>query len=256
MIVDPDFLDHWKTQMLIDMLEDQCAPLYLIRLWGHCQNRKEWIFNGLPVHGVKAICRYQGDAEKLENALIQCGFLERECDQVTVVGWEERNATLIANWENGSKGGRPKGSRSRTDRKPTGSDRDNPSGTDKSRVDESGVDKPPKSPKGDDVPYQDVVDLYHELLPELPKCLKLTEPRKRLIRARWKDKASVPDEHGQPVEVKCNDLDFWRRYFNFVRGSPFLMGQTDAGFRANLDFLLKPQKMVNTLEGFYDNGKR
>jgi hypothetical protein len=40
MIVDPDFLDHWRTRMLVDALQDECAPMYIIRVWAHCQQRR------------------------------------------------------------------------------------------------------------------------------------------------------------------------------------------------------------------------
>lgn len=145
MIVDPDFLDHWRTRMLVDMLEDELAPMYIIRLWGHCQNRREWVFDGMPVQATKAICRYKGDAEVFEKALIDCGFLSREGDEITIVGWDEHNASLIANWTNGKRGGRPKGSTKETRKKPMGKPNenpvDNPSGTDKIGCDEIGVDE-------------------------------------------------------------------------------------------------------------------
>ena len=40
MIIEPGFLDHWKTQMLISALEDGGAAIYVIRLWEHCQQRR------------------------------------------------------------------------------------------------------------------------------------------------------------------------------------------------------------------------
>lgn len=128
--------------MLVDMLEDELAPMYIIRLWGHCQNRREWIFDGMPVQATKAICRYQGDAEQFEKALIDCGFLARKEDEITIVGWDEHNASLIANWTNGLRGGRPKGSTKETRKKPMGKPKenpsDNPSGTDKIGLDRIG----------------------------------------------------------------------------------------------------------------------
>jgi hypothetical protein len=107
MIVDPDFLDHWKTRMLADTLNDELAPIYVIRLWGHCQTRRSWEFD-IPANGVKALCRYPGDAEILDLALQSSGFISRQDGIVTVVGWDEHNASLIANWLNGKRGGRPK----------------------------------------------------------------------------------------------------------------------------------------------------
>ncbi|MGI9573886.1 hypothetical protein ACRYJU_07340 [Alloalcanivorax xenomutans] len=161
MIVDPDMPDHWKTRMLVDLLGgDELAPLYLIRLWGHCQNRKAWIFDGLPPAAVKAICRFSGDAKALDDALIECGFMERDEKQITVVGWEERNASMVKSWENGKRGGRPKKSPVETEDKPEENPEetqtetqeepsDNPRETDKRREEKIREDEiPPKPPRG------------------------------------------------------------------------------------------------------------
>jgi len=119
MIISPDFPDHWKTRMLVDLLNDESAPLYLIRIWGHCQNRKTSVFTNLPPAGLKALCRYAGDAEKLESAFIAAGFIRRDGGNVEVHQWDEYNSSLIANWENGKKGGRkPKANPTETHRLP------------------------------------------------------------------------------------------------------------------------------------------
>jgi hypothetical protein len=108
MIVDPDFVDHWKTRTLVALLDDdEAAPLYVIRLWAHCQNRRTWYFD-LPAAALKAICRYSGDASRLEQAMTECGFVSRQGVQITVVGWDVYNASLIAAWANGGRGGRPR----------------------------------------------------------------------------------------------------------------------------------------------------
>lgn len=116
MIVDPDFFDHWRTQMVADMLGgDPIAPLYVMRLWAHCQNRKADSFD-IPTLGIKALCKFQGDAQALEDALIAAEYLIRDGLRVTVIGWAEKNASLLAAWENGGKGGRPR----KTHQEPTG----------------------------------------------------------------------------------------------------------------------------------------
>ena len=108
MIVDPDFFDHWRTRMVVDMLGgDALAPVYIMRLWAHCQNRKSDTF-AIPPSGIKALCHFTGDAQVLEDALIAAEYLVRDGQQVTVVGWAQKNAQLIAAWENGARGGRPK----------------------------------------------------------------------------------------------------------------------------------------------------
>jgi hypothetical protein len=128
-IIDPDMPDHWKTRMLVDLLGgDEMAPLYLIRLWGHCQNRKKCGFDSLPPAGLKALCRFQGDADAFDAALAECGFISREGSSVTVCGWDEHNSSLVAAWENGKRGGRPRkptGNQNQTQEKPS----DNPNKT-------------------------------------------------------------------------------------------------------------------------------
>lgn len=117
MIVDPDFFDHWRTRMVADMLKDQLAPVYIMRLWAHCQNRKGDVFD-IPAAGLKALCQFPGAAQDLEEALIAAEYIARDGLTVTVTGWAEKNAALLAAWENGNKGGRPKKNPKQTDGQP------------------------------------------------------------------------------------------------------------------------------------------
>ena len=56
MIVDPDLFEHWRTRMLADLLGgDEMTPLYLIRLWAHCQLRRNDTFV-MPAQGLKWRC--------------------------------------------------------------------------------------------------------------------------------------------------------------------------------------------------------
>lgn len=116
MLVDPDFFDHWRTVMLIQLLDDELSPIYVMRLWAHAQTRKSDRFD-MPARGLAAQCRYKGaDADMLERCMIESGFIAREGATLIVRGWAEKNAGLLASWENGSKGGRKPG----TKKKPTG----------------------------------------------------------------------------------------------------------------------------------------
>ena len=83
--------------------------MYILRLWAHCQNRKTHIFRNLTVQALKALCRFSGKAEDLEAALLGSGYIRHEDGALVVHQWDEHNATLIANWENGKKAGPPKG---------------------------------------------------------------------------------------------------------------------------------------------------
>ena len=105
MIVDPDFLDHWKTAKLTETLNDPLAPIYVIRLWGHCQQRKAWIFKGMTCHTLSSICRWKGDPEQFIEAMKACGFIICKRSTVTVHDWEIQNKSLVTAWENGRFGG-------------------------------------------------------------------------------------------------------------------------------------------------------
>ena len=90
-----------------------------------------------------------------------------------------------------------------------------------------------------EVPYQAIVDLYHEVLPELPRVAMITEARRKAMRSRWTSKA------------ERRDLEWWRRYFLAVRPCRFLFGANDRNWTASLDFLLSQKGMAGVLEGKY-----
>ena len=123
MIVHPDFLDHWKTQLLVQATGDKASPLMVLRLWAHCQQRRQATFQNMPPPVLKAVCRWEGDAAALFKALADAGFIEVTGDAVTVHQWAEVNATLLQSWENGKKGGRPPKTRQKPGRNPSPTDK-------------------------------------------------------------------------------------------------------------------------------------
>ncbi len=110
MIIDPDFLEHWRMRLLVDLLDgDEMAPIYMIRILSHCQNRRTTQLKPMTNPAMKALCRYAGDADKIVNALIESEFIERSGDDgFSVNKFAQHNAQLINSWANGAKGGRPK----------------------------------------------------------------------------------------------------------------------------------------------------
>lgn len=124
---------------------------------------------------------------------------------------------------------------------------------DKIRLDKTRLDKSKDTvsalPQAEDAPaaakrvnYQEIVDLYHEILPNHPKVKVLTEARKRHIR-----KLALKN---------LPDLEHWRKFFNAITRSDFLSGRVEPRdgrrpFIADLDFLIKPDKYVKILEGRY-----
>jgi hypothetical protein len=117
MIIEPDFLDHWKTRLLMRLLDTEAAPNYVIRLWSHCQTRKTNKFPEWSPAILASVCRWPGDADQFWSAMMQT-FCRSEDGYLIAHEWDEVNASLIAAWSNGGKGGRPK--------KPMGNPRVNP----------------------------------------------------------------------------------------------------------------------------------
>ena len=105
MIVDPDFLDHWRTRMVVDALGgDEMAPMYIMRLWAHCQNRKGDKFD-LDAQELATACRFNGSAHLFESAMVEAGFVARAGLTVVALGvdrWLVRGRALdikSTDWE-------------------------------------------------------------------------------------------------------------------------------------------------------------
>lgn len=111
-------------------------------------------------------------------------------------------------------------------------------------------DIPPVVPRGDAVPYREIFDMYHKILPELPPAPNMTDKRKKAIAQRWKETVQVPVSGGFK-EWPCNDLKFWERFFNRVRNSPHLMGANERGWQANLEWVTKKENFYKIIEGNY-----
>jgi len=96
-------------------------------------------------------------------------------------------------------------------------------------------------------PHQEIVDLYHEILPMLPQVKIWSEARKKLLRSRWREKSIH------------QDVDFWRRYFNYISKSGFLTGKISAPgrnpFLADLEWLIRPSNFIKVIEEKYHKEK-
>lgn len=94
------------------------------------------------------------------------------------------------------------------------------------------------------VPYQKIVDIYHESLPMLPRCQALSKTRKGQIAARFKNAEHLPD------------IEHWRSYFEWVSKSDFLTGKKDPTgdrkrFVADIEWLTKEGNFLKVWEGKY-----
>lgn len=241
MIVDPDFPDHWKTRMLVDALDgDEAAPVYLLRLWAHCQNRRTAAFDNLPQTALKALCRFPGHSNKLESSLAASGFVRREDQTLIVVGWEEYNASLIANWSNGRKGGRPKithglstGIPSETHGEPI-------------RVDRIGKDNTPLTPQGGQEP-PDLFDQPQAPEPTPPATPEDSPPpaKDRILPPNWQ---RIPERDRKRSRVLRNSEAMVRigKFFNRQATNLWTVAEAAALFQ------IKPTpEEVKDLELYY-----
>ncbi len=104
---------------------------------------------------------------------------------------------------------------------------------------------------GKHCPQQKIIDLYHEVLPALPRVrIWNTAKRKQMMAARWREMAS-----DQEFQSEAEGLDFFRRFFEFVSHSPFLMGQSKnadgRSWCADLEWLLKAENFTKVCERKY-----
>jgi len=94
-------------------------------------------------------------------------------------------------------------------------------------------------------PHGEVVQLYHECLPENPRVADWPEHRRRLLAASW---GAAPERQ---------DLAWWRSLFERVARSPFLTGKAAGtrgrdSFKADLEWILVPANLLRIREGRYD----
>lgn len=150
--------------------------------------------------------------------------------------------------EAGKKGGNPNlvnQNASKSEANDNQSSKQNPTPSSSSSI--SSSSNTPVVPIGDEtrIPYQEILNLFHETLPELPKVKLFDDRRKRLIRVRWNS------------DKRFQSLDFWKRFFAHVRECDWLMGRVqprpgDRPYVADFDFLLSNKGFVGIIEGKYD----
>jgi hypothetical protein len=112
--------------------------------------------------------------------------------------------------------------------------------------DKSSLSEAPASDRVSACPHLQIIDIYHDALPELP-CIVVSRwtgsKDAKALQARWRE------------DSRHQSLDFWTRFFAVVRTNSFWMGQNDRGWSANLRWLVKRdnfdkvlERMVNTQE--------
>jgi len=149
---------------------------------------------------------------------------------------------------NGRKGGRPK----KSQRKPTANPNESqkkpnqepltnnqePINTETTSLVVSPCEKTPSAP------ISEIVDLYNSRLPMLPRVTVVSDSRKRLVAARWRDVVSADKLDRE------RGLEFFDWFFVHVGKSKFLTGKSK-DWKANFEFLFTASKFPRIVEGAY-----
>lgn len=197
--------DYAKDTGHLSLLEHGVYTVLLDRLYGSER--------AIPKDAVYRITRATTKAERAAVDAVLREFFDPEPE-----GWmhgrvrqemDEAAERADANRENGKKGGRPK--------------------------------KAKGGPTAPACPQQEIIALYHEILPELPPVREWTGEDD--LRARWRSSA------------ERQSLDWWRTFFGYVKKSPFLMGER-GDFQASLRWIVKAGNFAKIVNGNYEDRGR
>ena len=88
------------------------------------------------------------------------------------------------------------------------------------------------------IDYQLIADMYNAICISFPKLTKLSDKRKKTIRARFNQGYTVED---------------FKRLFELAEGSSFLKGGNGRSWMASFDWLIADANMAKTLDGNYSD---
>ena len=108
----------------------------------------------------------------------------------------------------------------------------------------------PRRRKADNVPRQEIADLYNEVLGgRLPSVQVLNDTRKRAITNRWCEMLGTVAPNGKVrFEDKETGLAWFAGFFRKVSMNQFWMGENQTGFAVNFDWIFKAGNFVKILE--------
>lgn len=96
-----------------------------------------------------------------------------------------------------------------------------------------------------DCQHQEIIKLYHEILPASPRIKDWTPARSSALKARWNES-----------EDRQN-LEYWKSLFEYISGIPFLTGKVSSAgrkpFMITLDWLVKAENFAKVREGRYED---
>ncbi len=146
--------------------------------------------------------------------------------------------------KNGVKGGRPKSLTDNDSPKPTGYENQKPNGTVEKAIhihiqDTSKADALEDRGDAPSTIAQTMADVWREELSGvLPIPTRLRGPRTNVCVKRWRENFG-------------KDAERWRAHCRAIRGSHFLCGANERGWKADFDWALTPKAIIGIEEGKY-----
>jgi hypothetical protein len=198
------------------------------------------------------------DIETEQVALIVDAMQGRVLDGDMVAGWEKRQSAREDGSAERAKAWREaqKASKNADRTQANAAERNQTPDKDKSREEEK--EEPNGSvARGDRYPacpHDEIVSLYHEVLPSLPRVRLTTEPRKRALKAFWGWVFTSKKSDGNPRAVTVDQALTWiRGYFDRANSNDFLMGRghrsnDHANWQCDFDFLLTEKGKKHVIE--------
>jgi phage replication O-like protein O len=99
----------------------------------------------------------------------------------------------------------------------------------------------PASAKAERIPYAKIMEIYNRVCGGvLPSCIKLNPKRQRQIKECW----NLNIEGGFPFR----EGEFWEAYFAQCLLDPHWIGKNDRGWKADIEFLTRQDKVLKVLE--------
>lgn len=89
------------------------------------------------------------------------------------------------------------------------------------------------------IPYQLIVDMYHDKANELQRVIIITNKRKSAIKKLF----NYHPEHKK--------IEWWSDYFSKINSIRFLQGDNDRNWKADFDFVTKFDNFIKIIEGKY-----
>ena len=200
----------------------------LVRFWRYCQ--KQWIENKMIPK------KFFSSAFKKE--LLECGFAIEDGDGIMCVGADKHFGWLKQKIDAGRRGGIvrseqmrhkvqavPKRSLSEPQAVPT------PQSQSQSQSQEENI----VSRKSKET--HQLLKLWNQhMVPQFAPVRGCSAARLQRARSRWRD---------HPID------SFWIELFDKIKANKFLSGNNDRGWKANFDWLIRPDTVDKVLEGSY-----